>query len=143
MLQYNSCVRRRLGSTGSNHSKDRETCIYRYMIHGHTRKRELVDILFHLGLSISYRVLDISTWLLQQLNSMNLTKLYVHSSCEKQAFTTAAVDNLDHNPSSPTAHDAFHGTGISLFQRATESDGIMRPKSNYNQVFQGRRYHTP
>ena len=31
-------------------------------IHGHTRKRELVDMLVHLGLSISYdRVLDITT----------------------------------------------------------------------------------
>ena len=44
----------------------------------------------------------------------------------KNLFT---VDNLDHNPSSATAHDAFHGTGISLFQnRATESDGITCPK---------------
>ena len=47
----------------------------------------------------------------------------------KNLFTTAAVDNLYHNPSSATAHDAFHRTGISLFQnRVTESDGIMCPK---------------
>ena len=31
-------------------------------------------------------------------------------------FTVGALDNLDHNPSSTTANDAFHGTGISLFQ---------------------------
>ena len=65
LLEYNSHVRRRQGSTGSHHSKDRETPLPIYigtMIHGHTRKRELVDILFYLGLSISYnRVLDIST----------------------------------------------------------------------------------
>ena len=48
----------------------------------------------------------------------------------KNLFATAAVDNIDHNPSWATAHDAFHGTGISLFQnRVTESGGIMRPKS--------------
>ena len=48
----------------------------------------------------------------------------------KNLFTTAAVDNVDHNQSSATAHDAFHGTRISLFQnRVSESDGIMRPKS--------------
>ena len=47
----------------------------------------------------------------------------------KNLFTTAAMDNLDHNPSSATAHDAFHGAGISLLQnRVTESDGIMCPK---------------
>ena len=31
-------------------------------------------------------------------------------------FTTAAVDNIDHNPSPTNSHDSFHGTGISLFQ---------------------------
>lgn len=31
-------------------------------------------------------------------------------------FTTAAAYNIDHNPSSTSAHDSFHGTGISLFQ---------------------------
>jgi hypothetical protein len=31
-------------------------------------------------------------------------------------FTTAAVDNLDHNPSSASAVHAFHGTAISLTQ---------------------------
>lgn len=64
ILKYNSCVRRREGSTGIYHSKGRETPLPIYigmMIHGHTRKRELVDTFVHLGLSISYdRVLDIS-----------------------------------------------------------------------------------
>ena len=34
-------------------------------------------------------------------------------------FTTPALDNIDHNPSSMTATDSFHGTGISLFQYPT------------------------
>ena len=33
-------------------------------------------------------------------------------------FTTA-LDNIDHNPSSTTVRDSFHGTGISMFQHAT------------------------
>ena len=42
-------------------------------------------------------------------------------------FTTAAVDNIDHNPSSTTAKDSFHGTGISLFQHPTkDNDGTDR-----------------
>ena len=28
-------------------------------------------------------------------------------------FTVGALDNLDHNPSSTTARDSFHGMGIS------------------------------
>jgi len=28
----------------------------------------------------------------------------------------STVDNIDHNPSSATSKESFHGTGISLFQ---------------------------
>ena len=39
-------------------------------------------------------------------------------------FTSAAVDNIDYNPTSATAKDALHGTGISLIQHlATQSEG--------------------
>ena len=31
-------------------------------------------------------------------------------------FTTTAIDNIDHNPSSATVTEAFHGTSISIFQ---------------------------
>ena len=36
-------------------------------------------------------------------------------------FTIAAVDNIDHNPSSATAKASFHGTGISLMQHQSQS----------------------
>ena len=35
---------------------------------------------------------------------------------KKNVFTTAATDNLGHNPSSATAESSFHGTTISAFQ---------------------------
>ena len=42
-------------------------------------------------------------------------------------FTVAAVDNIDHNPSSTSAHDSFHGTGISLFEhRSNDLTGVQR-----------------
>ena len=42
-------------------------------------------------------------------------------------FTTAAVDNIDHNPSATTAKNSFHGTGISLLQHPTCADeGVAR-----------------
>lgn len=37
----------------------------------------------------------------------------------KNVFTTAAGDNIDHNPTSTTVKSWFHGTGISLFQHPT------------------------
>ena len=44
-----------------------------------------------------------------------------------RVFTTAAVDNIDHNPGSTTSKEPFHGTGISLFQHPTfEGEGVDR-----------------
>ncbi|CAG9773762.1 unnamed protein product [Ceutorhynchus assimilis] len=34
----------------------------------------------------------------------------------KNIFTVAAIDNIDHNPSSTTSESSFHGTALSVFQ---------------------------
>ena len=39
----------------------------------------------------------------------------------KGIFTVGALDYLDHNPSSTTAKDSFHGAGINFFQSPTRS----------------------
>ena len=36
-------------------------------------------------------------------------------------FTTSAVDNIDHNPSSTSAQGSLHGTGISIFNQKLAS----------------------
>lgn len=95
------------------HSQQRETSLPIYLgtlLHTQTRKRDLVDTLFHLGLCISYkRVLSISTELFD--------KICYHYERKKDAclpelkgnrFTSTAVDNFDHNPSSTTSRDSFH-----------------------------------
>ena len=42
-------------------------------------------------------------------------------------FTTAAVDNIHHNPSLTTAKHSFHGTSISLLQhKMSQDDGVVR-----------------
>jgi len=135
LLIYNSSIRRREKTNATEtssvrHSLERKTPIYLgLMVHTKTRKRELVDTLFSLGLSISYdRVLDISTEL-----GNNICRFYESEKAvcppnlRGKLFTTAAVDNIDHNPSSTTAHISFHGTGISLFQHADDNfSGIVR-----------------
>ena len=46
----------------------------------------------------------------------------------KGLFTVGALDNLDHNPSSTTAVNSFHGKGLCLFQCPTkEKSGEGRP----------------
>lgn len=99
------------------------------MLHAHSRKRELIDRLNHLGLSISYdRVLRLSA---QMGNSVCELYQREHIVCPPtlrgHVFTTAAVDNIDYNPSSTTSKESFHGTGISLFQHPTfEGEGVDR-----------------
>lgn len=56
-------------------------------------------------------------------------------------FTTAAIDNIDHNLCSTTAQGSFHGTGISLFQHpSTEKTGFQRitpvPTESSHSTFQ-------
>ena len=78
-----------------------------------TRKRTIVDDPYNLGLSISYdSVLEISTEMgIKFAHVTNLKKLSVHLNfiIKKKVSTTAAVDNINHNPSSSTAQGAFHG----------------------------------
>ena len=97
--------------------------------HAHTRKRQLIDTMSQLGFSISYdRVLSTSTQIGNSVCQQYQTENVVCPlELRKELFTVAAVDNIDHNPSSTTAKDSFHGTGISLFQQPTvENPGTDR-----------------
>ena len=123
LLMFN-IVKRSHASSGIRHNKERDTPLPIYLsmlIHAKTRKRELIDTLFNLGLCVSYdRLMNISTDL-----GNTVCKRY-HSEqvvCPPQlksgVFTCGAVDNIDHNPSAMMAKDAFHGTAISLMQFPT------------------------
>ena len=88
-----------------------------------------MDTLFNLGLCISYdRVLDISTELGNKIcYHYEVEKAVCPPQLKGGLFTNAAVDNIDHNPSSTSAHDSFHGTGISLFHHPDDAfTGVQR-----------------
>ena len=94
------------------------------MVHAKTRKKRIANKLDDLGISIPYsRVMELSTCL-----GNKVLQHYQHNnavcppSLKNGVFTTAAVDNIDYNPSSKTAEESFHGTGISLFQHLTKSN---------------------
>ena len=65
LLVFNTVKRGRRDSIAVLHNSDRETALPLYrgvLIHNRTRKRDLIDILFEKGLSVSYdRVLQLST----------------------------------------------------------------------------------
>ena len=81
----------------------------------------MIDILHQYSICISYdRVLEISSQLGEALVERYLEEgLVCPTVLRKGLCTTAAIDNIDHNPSATTAKSSFHGTGISLFQHPT------------------------
>ena len=75
------------------------------------------------GLCVSYdRVLEISA----QLGDAAVSRyeeegVVCPPVLRKIIFTTAAMDNIDHNLTETTKTTSFHGTSISLFQHRTIS----------------------
>lgn len=62
------------------------------------------------------------------------------TSLRKGLFTTAAVDNIDHNPNSTTSNDSFHGARISLFQHtSTQFSGEEREAVTLEQTTFGTK----
>ena len=132
LLQYNCLAKAKEGAASQRHSKERETPFPVYIglsVYNKTRKRHLVELLHNNGISISYdRVLEISA----QLGDAVVCR-YVEEGVvcppklRKGLFCTAAMDNIDHNPSSTSATTSFHGTSISIFQHPTsENRGEVR-----------------
>ena len=142
LLKFNSVKHKRKQTTTITdsvcvrHSCAMETPVPIYiglMLHAHTRKKELVDKLYNLGMSISYdRVLRLSAQMGNNIcEQFNRDHVVCPPSLRGNLFTSAAVDNIDHNPSSTTSKESFHGTGISLFQYPAHSgDGVLRHVEN-------------
>eukprot|EP00112_Aurelia_sp_Birch-Aquarium-sp1_P005412 Seg1614.17 transcript_id=Seg1614.17/GoldUCD/mRNA.D3Y31 product="hypothetical protein" protein_id=Seg1614.17/GoldUCD/D3Y31 len=113
----------------SRHAVHQETPLPIYLgllVHAETRKEGMIEKLHNLGLSISYdRVLCLASEMGNSVvESYRLDGVVCPKSLRRNVFTTAAVDNIDHNPSSTTAKDSFHGTSISILQhQASESEG--------------------
>ena len=127
LIQFNSYLgnrRRSENSKRERRNKDCETPVPLYVglsIHAKTRSRDLIETMHSLGLSVSYdRVLAISTELGNSvLRRYHEEQVVCPPNLRIGLFTTSALDNIDHNPSSTTARDSFHGTDISMFQHAT------------------------
>ena len=83
-----------------------------------TRKHQLIDILHQYGICISYdRVIQISSQIGEALVDRYLEEGLVCPSVRRKGLlTTAAIDNIDHNPSSTTAKASFQSSSISIFQ---------------------------
>ena len=147
LLKFNSVKHKRAPDTAAfvRHSTAQETPVPLYvglMLHAHTRKKELVDKMAHLGLSVSYdRVFQISTQMGNHVcQQFHREQVVCPPQLRSHVFTTAAVDNIDHNPSSTTARDSFHGTAISLIQHpsfvgeGTDRSLLSVPEGGYSRT---------
>ena len=78
---------------------------------------------FNLGLSIFYdRVLCLPAEMGNSVcQCLYMERVVCPSMLKSNIFTTAAVDNIDHNPSATTTKDSLHGTDISLIQHPTSA----------------------
>lgn len=119
------CVRAATPSSSMYHSHDRETPLPLYLalkVHAVTRSRSLIDTLFNLGMSVSYdRLLQLTSDIGKGVcERFRVDGVVCPPKMRSGVFTSAAVDNIDYNPTSATAKDALHGTGISLIQHLTD-----------------------
>ena len=119
------------GAFRSNADHETPVAIYiAFLIHSKTRSEDLVHKLHSLGLCISYdRLTTLSTYLGNSvIDQFEKDGLVCPTSLRTNLFTTHAVDNINHDPSSRTAKDSWHGTAISACQhRANKDDGSIRP----------------
>ena len=112
------------GLVTARHSAVQETTVPTYvdmMLHAHTRKRELVDRLSHVGMSISYtRVLELSAQMGNSACQQFHREQVVYSpTVGSNIFTTSSTDNIDHNPSTTTGKESFNRAAISLLQHSS------------------------
>ena len=125
LIAFNTAKRRsdKQGSQRNNRARETPLPIFVTLkVHTEIHKWGLLDALHGLGLCISRnRTLTISS---DVANSMCARFESEGVVCPPQAvtdvFTTDAVDNIDHNPSSTTSQGSFHGTAISHLQHPTQ-----------------------
>ena len=135
LILFNSVCRARNREPNSRtrHTRSRECPLPIYTalkIHGVTRDKSLVDIFYNLGMCISYdRLLTITTEITNAvIERYENEEVVCPTKLRRELFTTAAVDNIDHNPSSTGAHGSFHGTATSIAQHPTVDEmGLERP----------------
>ena len=126
LIQFNS-AQKRTNCTSHRYSSEKETPLSIYitfLVHSET-----IDKLHDHGLCTSYHcMLTLSTSIGNTVCSQfERDNIVSPSILRLHLFTTHTVDNVDHNPSSRSAKDSFHGTAITTTQHLEHvGDGNQR-----------------
>lgn len=121
LVQFNTVQRKRGKGQARRHDREKEAPLPVYLamkLYAEARGKGPVKYFSRLGLCIGY---DRLRAILRDMKNRNLKHFeeigvvcppgLVHG-----LFTSTQLDNIDHNTSSTTASDAFHGTAITLVQ---------------------------
>ena len=77
------------------------------------RDKMHIDRLLHQGVSISYDILQLSTQMGKSVcQQFHREEVVSPPTMRGKVFTTAAIENIDHNSSSTIAKESFNGTVI-------------------------------
>ena len=145
LVSFNTVQKRQGSNCQFRHNAEKETPLSIYiafLVHSQTRSRTLVHKFCHLSLCISYNcMLTLSANLGKSICAQfEEDEIVCLASLHFNIFSTFAVDNTDHNPSSRTATNSWHGTAISPTQHIYSAhDGIQRPPLNLKKA-QGNLY---
>ena len=135
LVRYNSTKKMR-DRGERRHSLDRETPLPVYvglLLYTKNRKAGLVNKLSSLGLCFRMTEFATSKKLLLAISAKTWKerKLVQPASMKDGVFTTAAIDNIDHNVTATSAQQLFHGTSISLFQHPDQNALVYRIVSRH------------
>ena len=155
LLCFNTKKRFSQNATHHRHTPEREPSFPLYIslkVHSETRKKGLIDMLHQNGIGVSYkRVMAVTTDI-----ANSICKRYEeegvavpHNMEPSDALITGCLDNIDHNPSSKTSSDSFHGTSISLVQHlsclpeGTETENTNGSEPLINESVKGKEKVLP
>ena len=133
LITFN-CKSRRSDGASTYHSIDREPPLPLYMgllLHSRFREKDLIGKFHQLGLSVSYtRVKDVTDEVANTVcDAFATNDVVCPLQMRKNVFTTGAVDNFNHKPTSKLAKDVFNGTALTLAQHLhEENEGNDGPK---------------
>ena len=133
LIKFNAVKgpRRNNASEKKCHSKQNEPPLPKLIglsIHSQTRKKGIVEFISSQGLSVSYnRVVEIEDDITKQRSfHYNLQGVVFPPTLKDGLFTVAAIDNINHDPSSSTSQTSFHGTSIYISQYPEESEIMLK-----------------
>ena len=129
LIKFNCVSKRRETTIRPRHTLSQKAQLPVYlglMIHSKTRMKKEIEKLATLCLSITYnRVSEIQEQVMkQEIKRFDEMGLVCPKNPISNTFITAVTNNIDHNSTSSTAQNHYHGTSVLAFQHSTDESHL-------------------